>query len=145
MKKLFVLMLAIMPLVFISCSSDDSEDTKQPDKRPTLIVGKWKLTENWKVWQGLGYYYESHWEQVTGELVFSFNSNGSCSISGINDVSCWFPQIDKWEWDDSNSQYPLKLYFPTSGNSGNFTACFSNDNNLEITSGDFGYRFQRVN
>lgn len=152
------MLMVMAATMIVACGGDDNDSNSQvPDRRASLVVGKWELTEYWNVWQGLGYFYESHWEKVQGDLVFSINSNGTCSTSGTSyenvtliyditeEMEVWFPVIDRWEWSSSNTSYPLKLYFPTSGNSSNFAVTFQTDNNLEIMSGDMGYRFKRTN
>lgn len=141
-----------MPMALISCGSDNDEPN-EPDKRSYLIVGKWKLTEVWEVWTGLGYRFESHWEKVYGDLVLSINSNGTCSVSGscvtknitsldiVLELPVWFPNINKWEWNEDKRQTtPLKLYF-SNGTSSDYKVLFENDNKLEF----WDFRFERFN
>ena len=153
MKK-YLFWLALIPLALFSCGSDD-DVSNEPDKRSYLIIGNWKLTEEWKVWTGLGYSYESHWEKTYGDLLLSINSSGTCSVSGscvtkniiwdkiVQELSVWFPNINKWEWNDARPTYPLKLYYTNSSEYVEYEVIFENDNKLEITSGNIGYRFQR--
>ena len=55
-KSMFLMIMALMPMVFASCGSDDDNDT-QSDR----IVGVWKATYYWnddtrsfRGWQGMG-------------------------------------------------------------------------------------------
>ena len=71
MRKLLI--LALLPMLFVSCSKDDSNETPQePDKRELQIVGKWLVTDYWWTYSGLGYADEAHWKEVHGDLTVTF-------------------------------------------------------------------------
>lgn len=155
MRKL--LFLALLPMLFASCGSDgDDEVTTPPDQRTQLIIGKWQVTEVWKVWTGLGYAYEDHWEKVYGDLTLTFNSGGTCKVTGKSvekvevgfgsdatfDLSIDFPEITNWEWN-SDKPKPLRVY-NNSGTDFPFEVTFITNNNLQLKNGDIGYKFMRL-
>lgn len=154
MRKL--LFLALLPMLFASCGSDgDDEVTTPPDQRTQLVIGNWQVTEVWKVWTGLGYSYEDHWEKVYGDLTLSIKSGGSCSVSGdskekytdsfsgaVMEFSVDFPKFSNWEWNSANTTTPLRLY--NSSTNINFEVTFISNNNLQLKSGDIGYKFMRL-
>lgn len=67
MKKLLFIMLAIMPMIFTSCSSDDDESTLPFDV--STIVGTWEITEV----DGT-----SEWSWIGRGRLLTFNSDGTC-------------------------------------------------------------------
>ena len=64
MKKLmFLMVMALLPMVFTSCSGSDDDDTDNAQTKG--IVGVWKETYYWhddthsfRGWQGIGYVHE---------------------------------------------------------------------------------------
>ena len=64
MKKLmFLMVMALMPMVFVSCGSDD-DDNAQSDK----IVGTWLEKAYWKEEDGAFYYPGDYWSNRNGKV-----------------------------------------------------------------------------
>ena len=153
MRKLLI--LALLPMLFVSCSKDDSNETPQePDKREQQIVGKWLVTDYWWTYSGLGYADEAHWKEVHGDLTVTFNSGGTCNVTGKSyetvttsfdtsfDLQVDFPEINRWKWNKDNPTYPLKVYY-VSGGELDLGVTFVTNNKLELKNGGYGYKLKR--